>query len=208
MIHPTRTNLLLLKEKSSSVSNSIGILKSRRQALIIEFLKTSTPYLESRKAIRKLYGEGIVELLFSLGYVGEDVITSINDITAREFSIEITTRKLWGLEYKEISPRDSAEREVNARNYDIRATPANLEEAIWRFEKIVDFILDIAEYDNKLQRLSREIIQTTRRVRVLEERILPKLKIQIKSITQYLGERERETFFRLKQFKEIKHAAG
>ena len=41
MIHPTRTNLLLLKEKSSSVSNSIGILKSRRQALIIEFLKTS-----------------------------------------------------------------------------------------------------------------------------------------------------------------------
>ena len=55
--------------------------------------------------------------------------------------------------------------------------------------------------------LSREIIQTTMRVRVLEERILPKLKRQIKSITQYLGERERENYFRLKQFKEIKHTA-
>jgi V/A-type H+-transporting ATPase subunit D len=205
MIHPTRTNLLLLKEKSSSVSNSIGILKSRRQALIMEFLKTSTPYLESRKAIRQLYSEGIAELLFSLGHLGETVIDSISDVTAREFGVEITSRKLWGLEYKEISQRDSAIRDIKARNYDIRATTVNLEEAIWRFEKIVDAILDIAEYDNKLQRLSREIIQTTRRVRVLEERILPKLKTQIKSITQYLGERERETYFRLKQFKETKH---
>ena len=126
-------------------------------------------------------------------------------MTAREFGVEITSRKLWGLEYKEISQRDSAIRDIKARNYDIRATTVNLEEAIWRFEKIVDAILDIAEYDNKLQRLSREIIQTTRRVRVLEERILPKLKTQIKSITQYLGERERETYFRLKQFKETKH---
>jgi V/A-type H+-transporting ATPase subunit D len=205
MIHPTRTNLLLLKEKSSSVSNSIGILKSRRQALIMEFLKTSTPYLESRKAIRQLYSEGIAELLFSPGHLGETVIDSISDVTAREFGVEITSRKLWGLEYKEISQRDSAIRDIKARNYDIRATTVNLEEAIWRFEKIVDAILDIAEYDNKLQRLSREIIQTTRRVRVLEERILPKLKTQIKSITQYLGERERETYFRLKQFKETKH---
>ena len=204
MIHPTRTNLLLLKDKSSSVSNSIGILKSRRQALIIEFLKTSTPYLESRKAIRQLYGDGIVELLFSIGHLGEAVIDSISEVSIREFGIQISSRKLWGLEYKEISPRDSAVRDVKARNYDIRATTANLEEAAWRFEKIVDAILDIAEYDNKLQRLSREIIQTTRRVRVLEERILPQLKKQIKSITQYLGERERETYYRLKKFKEIK----
>jgi len=208
MIHPTRTNLLLLKEKSSSVTNSIGILKSRRQALIIEFLKTSTPYLESRKTIRQLYGEGIAELFFSLGHAGEAVIDSISEVTAREFGIEVATRKLWGLEYKEISPRDSAVRHIHARNYDFRATTANLEEATWRFEKIVDAILDIAEYGNKLQRLSREIIQTTRRVRVLEERILLKLKSQIKSITQYLGERERETYYRLKQFKEIKHSAN
>lgn len=208
MIHPTRTNLLLLKEKSASVSSSIGILKSRRQALIIEFLKTSTPYLESRKTIRKLYGDSIAQLFFCIGNEGEEMIASITEVTARNFNIEITGRKLWGLEYKEISPRESAVREINDRNYDSRFTTPNLEEAIWRFEKIVDVILDIAEYDNKLQRLSREIIQTTRRVRVLEERIQPRLKKEIKSISQYLGERERETYFRLKQFKEIKHVTN
>ena len=129
MIHPTRTNLLLLKDKSSSVSNSIGILISRRQALIIELFQTSTHYLESRKAIRQLYGDGIVALLFSLGHEGEYVIDSICKVAAREFGVEVTTRKLWGLEYKEIAPRDSALRAVTARNYDIRATSADLEEA-------------------------------------------------------------------------------
>jgi len=204
MIHPTRTNLLLLKEKSASVVTSIGILKSRRQALIIEFLKTSNPYLESRRVIRKLYRDAIIQLFFSRGHEGDVSIQSIAELTGREFNVEITPKKLWGLEYKEISPRETAVREAQTRNYDYRFTTANLEEAIWRFEKIVDAILDIAEYDNKLQRLSREIIQTTRRVRVLEERILPKLKKQIKTIIQYLGERERENYYRLKQFKDFR----
>ena len=205
MIHPTRTNLLLLKEKTSSVFNSIAILKSRRQALIIEFLKTSTPYLESRRLIREIYGEGIAKLSFSLGTEGTEIIDSISKTTAREFNIQIDSKKLWGLEFKEIAPRESVIREPGERGYDYRFTTPHLEEAIWRFERIVDAILDISEYDNKLQRLSREIIQTTRRVRVLEERLMPKLKGQIKSIAQYLGERERETYFRLKQFKEMKH---
>ena len=202
MIHPTRTNLLLLKEKSVSVVNSIGILKSRRQALILEFLKTSKPYLESRRVIRKLYSDAIVQLFYSRGHEGDTSIQSIAEVTSRDFNVEINTRKLWGLEYKEISPRQSAVRDLLARNYDYRFTTANLEESIWRFEKIVDAVLDIAEYDNKLQRLSRAIIQTTRRVRVLEERILPKLKKEIRTIMQYLGERERENYYRLNQFKE------
>ena len=205
MIHPTRTNLLMLKEKSASVSNSIGILKSRRQALIIEFLKTSAPYLESRRTIRELYGDAIAHLHCSIGQEGDGRLESLASVSARDFSIAISRRKLWGLEYKEISHRETAERQINNRNYDYRFTTANLEEAVYRFEKIVDIILDIAEYDNKLQRLSREIIQTTRRVRVLEERILPRLKGEIRTITQYLGERERETYYRLKQFKETKY---
>ena len=205
MIHPTRTNLLLLKEKTSSVTNSIVILKSRRQALIIEFLKTSTPYLESRRQISEIYGEAITKLSLSLGAEGANIIDSICKSTAREFNVQIDSKKLWGLEFKEIAPRESVVRDPDTRGYDYRFTSPHLEEAIWRFERIVDAILDISEYDNKLQRLSSEIIQATRRVRVLEERVMPKLKRQIKSIAQYLGERERETYYRLKQFKEIKH---
>lgn len=208
MLHPTRTNLLLLKEKRISVANSIGVLKSRRQALILEFIKTSRPYLESRKNIRALYGEGIEQLLTSLGHEGAESIRSICGAAQRDFKIEITRRTIWGLPYKEISARESAMRKAEGRGYDYRFTASALEETIFRFEKIVDAILDIAEYDNKLQRLSNEIVKTSRRMRVLEERILPKITGQIKTISQYIGERERETYFRLKIFKKSKQGAS
>jgi V/A-type H+-transporting ATPase subunit D len=204
MLHPTRTNLLFLKGKHSSVTNSISILKSKRQALIVEFLKTSQPYLASRMVLRKLYGEGITNLLFSLGQSGEQEISALCGITRRDFRIDILTKKIWGLEYKEIARSEGAQRQADKRGYDYRFSSPFVEGAASDFEKIVDAVLDIAEHDNKLQRLSREIINTTRRMRVLEERVLPLLKGQIKVIAQYISERERETFFRLKRFKERK----
>jgi V/A-type H+-transporting ATPase subunit D len=70
IIHHTRTNLLLLKEKSGSVINSVGILKARRQALIQEFLKTTEPFLRTRKDIVVTYGSALDELALSLGMMG------------------------------------------------------------------------------------------------------------------------------------------
>ena len=59
IIHHTRTNLLLLKEKSVSVVNSIEILKARRQALIREFLDVTRPFLRTRRYIVQTYGRSL-----------------------------------------------------------------------------------------------------------------------------------------------------
>ncbi len=68
-------------------------------------------------------------------------------------------------------------------------------------------MLHIAEYESKLKRLGEEILRTTRRIKVLEEMVLPDLKVQIRSIAQYISERERESFYRLKRVKNILTAA-
>ena len=77
MIHPTRTNLLLLKEKARSVQNSTGILKARRQALIRELLATSAPFLASRESVQATYGRAIRELAVSAGIEGEPFLASL-----------------------------------------------------------------------------------------------------------------------------------
>lgn len=202
MLHPTRNNLLLLKEKLTSVRNSIGILKSRRQALIQEFLKTSVPYLESRRQLRILYGEGITQLGLCLGYEGPDSLRSICRATRRVFQVIITSRTLWGLEYKEIDLSTSPVRPADRRNYDYQATSSTVEESCWRFEKIAEAILQTAAHDNKLKRLSSEISKSTRRMRILEERTLVTLDHEIKFIEQYITERDRESHYRLKRFKQ------
>lgn len=202
IIHPTRTNLLLLKEKAVSVSNSTGILKARRQALIREFFNTSLPFLRSRKEIVGIYGKALQELGLSLGHMGRSAVESVTFTTERHISVDIIEKAIWGLKYKDVVTHDSPVRNPDARGYDFTSTAPHLEEGIYHFEKIVESMLEIAAYESKLKRLSDEIITITRKIKVLEERILPDLKHQIKTISQYISEREREAYFRLKKFKE------
>jgi len=201
IIHPTRTNLLLLKEKAHSVNNSVGNLKARRQALIQEFLKTTLPFLRSREDISKTYGKAMNELVLSFGQESKTVIESLTFPTERDMRINITERSIWGLKYKDIIVKDLPMREPDQRGYDLRSTTPHLEECIYLFEKILESMLELAAFENKLKRLSDEIVKIMRKIKVLEERVLPELMGQIKTIAQYIGERERESYYRLKKFK-------
>ena len=203
MIHPTRTNLLLLKDKARSVLNSIGILKARKQALIKEFLAATLPFLRSREDIRQSYGKALRELALSLGHEGKDTIASIAVATERDFKIDVIEKSIWGLRYKDIVFHDAPVRDADKRGYNEYGTTPHLEEGTTLFEKLLESMLHLAEYESKLKRLSDEILRTTRRIKVLEEMVFPTLKLQIKTITQYIGERERESFYRLKRVKNI-----
>lgn len=204
IIHPTRTNLLLLKEKSKSVANSISILRARRQALIKEFLKTTLPFLRSRDDIKTTYGNALDELSLSTGFEGKSTIKSITHAARREMNLDIVEKSVWGLKYKDIALHDKPARQPDERGYDFLSTTPHVEESIHLFEKVLESMIELAAYENKLKRLSDEILKITRKTKVLEERISPELKHQIKTITQYIGERERESYYRLKKFKELK----
>jgi V/A-type H+-transporting ATPase subunit D len=207
MIHPTRTNLLLLKEKSRSVANSIGILKARKQALVKEFLAASAPFLRSREEIRQSYGKALRELALALGHEGRDGIESIVIATQRNFGIDVIEKSIWGLRYKDILFHDVPLRDADKRGYDEFGTTPHLEEGALLFEKLLDAMLRLAEYESKLKRLGDEILRTTRRIKVLEEMVLPGIRHQVRTITQYIGEREREAFYRMKRVKALLTAA-
>ncbi len=204
MIHPTRTNLMFLKEKARSVSNSVGILRARKQALIREFLATTLPFLRSREDIRSAYGNALHELALSLGHEGKDVIESIAAVSERDFRINVAEKSIWGLKYKDIVFHDSPVRKPDERGYDEYSTTPHLDESTLLFEKLLESMLTIAEYESKIRRLGEEILRSTRKIRVLEELVLPDLKLKIRAIAQFIGEREREAHFRLKKFKEMR----
>jgi len=195
----------LLKDKVLSINNSIEILTARRQALIMELMQSSTPYLESRKKLGLLYGEAISRLAVAQAMSGGDLVQALALTAQQDLRVAVSAKSVWGLSYKEITPRESAVRSVTGRGYDYRLTTPAVEEAAFRFETVVDDVLALAEYENKIQRLGREIRKTTRRMRVLEEKILPQLKQQIKSIGGHIAERERETHYRLKEFKKARN---
>ena len=203
MIHPTRTNLLLLKDKARSVTGSIGILKARRLALIREFLATSAPFLRSRDEVKTAYARALAEMHLSLGHEGEEFIASLGGVAGRELGVEISERSVMGLHYRDVTVTEEPVRSPEERGYDYRPTTPHVEEAIHLFESIMAEMLEIAAFESRMKRLGDEIVRVTRRTRVLEERVLPGLRQDIRSIAQYIGERDREAYYRLKQFKEM-----
>jgi V/A-type H+-transporting ATPase subunit D len=201
MIHPTRTNLLLLRERAASVTNSVAILKARRQALIRRFLDSVQPFVRSRDTIRREYGRALAELKLGMGHEGGASIEALAANAARPIGVDIAERNVMGLHYREIVPYGPFERSPAERDYDYTVTTPHLEEAIHGFEKVLASMLEIAAFESRLKILGEEILGVTRRIRVLEERVLPRLRTQIRAIAQYLGEREREAHYRLKRFK-------
>ena len=77
MIHPTRTEMLRLKDRRRAVSGSVAILKGRRQALIRELFATATPLLESRQALRETYSKALRDLWLSLGSEEDGEVVSL-----------------------------------------------------------------------------------------------------------------------------------
>ncbi|GAB4548206.1 MAG: hypothetical protein Fur0020_16050 [Thermodesulfovibrionia bacterium] len=202
IIHPTRTNLLILKDKANSVINSIELLKARRNALMKEFLKTTLPFLRSRDEIRGVYKDAIDELTLAICHEGEIGIKSLTCVTKKDMTVEIIERSLWGLRYKDVTMRDKPVRKPDMRGYDHRFTNPHIDEGIYHFEKVIESMLEMAEYECKLKRLGDEITMLTRRIKVLEERVLKEIKEQINKISLYINERERESYYRLKRFSE------
>ena len=201
MIQATRSNLLLLKERRLAVVNCTGILKGRRQALIKKFLEIGRPLLASREETRKHYGQGIEELQTSLGLEGQDYIASLALISQRHLGVEVVNMNILGLHYRDLKEVESASRSLVERGYDYPSVTPHLDEALRLFETIVEEMLAMARYEGLFRRLGEELLRITRRIRVLEERVLPGLHADIREIAHYLAEREREAYYRLKLFK-------
>lgn len=202
MLSPTRTNLIYLKDRIKTIRSSMSILETKREALIREFMATTAPFVKSRDDIRASYGRAMDNLAFAIGACGENCIDSVSMATGRAIRIEMKERMLWGVRYQEIEHLIVV-RSPDDRGYDFTGGSGFIEQAALDFERLTEAIFELVSYEAKLKRLGEEIRRVTRRIKVLEERLLPEMRKEAKFISQYLGEREREEHYRLKRFKEV-----
>jgi V/A-type H+-transporting ATPase subunit D len=201
MIQPTRTNLLLLKDRLRAVLNCTTILKGRRQALIKEFLKITQPLMQSREEVSQAYARAIDALHVSKAREGPVAVDALATINRRKIAVEIVEGNLLGLRFRDLTMHETVVRSFDERPYDMFGSSPWLDETIQEFEGIVEEMLSLANFEGKFRRLAEELVRLTRRIRILEERVAPELHVDIHAMAQYLAERERETYFRLKRFK-------
>jgi V/A-type H+-transporting ATPase subunit D len=200
-ISPTRMNLLQRKAQARLARDGAELLRSKRDALMQEFMELIKPLLAQREELAEVSQNAFRSLLLAKAIDGEEVISSVALATARDVTVDVEQQKIWGIGIPSVQAEGSFVRDADERGYAITQTSSRVDETAEAFEEILDTVVKMAPTEVKLKRLGEEIRKTTRRVNALEEMIIPRYVEQITFIQRTLEEREREDLFRLKRIK-------
>lgn len=205
-ITATRMNLMLCKEQVRVASDGVRLLKSKRDALLKEFMDLTGTVLSSRSELESRCREATNALNLALAREGREALASAGLASRRSISLQITERQVWGIPVPHIASSDLL-RSPDARGYSFWGTSLLVDEAASAFEKVLQQCLHSAMEEVRLRRIGEEIRKTSRRVNALEQVLLPLLADEIGTISRLLEERAREDVFRLKRLKAKKSRA-
>ncbi len=199
-VSPTRTDLLMRQAQIRLAQQGADLLRSKREALVREFLAEIRAFAEASRAMRKSVIGAVRSLMEALAIDGPEAVTSAGLACRRPVALEAEEQSIWGTKVVNIRS-DYSVRTPAERCYGSAETTARIDDAAERFEQAVEHILQVAPVDLKLRALAEDMRKTSRRVNALEQRLLPRLNEQVHYIKDALDQREREDIFRLKILK-------
>ena len=201
-VKPTRMELLNLKRRIKLAKKGHKLLKDKQDALIMEFFTIYDEALQLREELGMKMAEAFKALQAAEIDVGTLRLREIGLSVKPNREVEIRRRNVMGVPVPLIEA-ESFRRSTNERGYALVSSSAKVDLAAEKFEEVLDLAVRLAEVEETLKRLAKEIEVTKRRVNALEYIIIPRMEATVKFIKQRLDEMERENFFRLKRVKAL-----
>lgn len=199
-VNPTRMELLKLKDREKLAVKGHGLLKEKRNALIMEFFNILDRVKGSRENVESKLAEAFEDLTAAQIVMGDLAVKKAAMSVKESIKVEIDTRSVMGVSVPLIDAEIS-NRSIVERGYGFVDTSAKIDEAARNFEESIKLIIELAEIEKTIVLLAEEIESTKRRVNALEHIIIPRMENTVKYIEMRLEEMERENFVRLKMIK-------
>ncbi len=197
---PNRMTLLERKSQIKLASQGADLLRRRRDALMQELFQLMRPLRALRRKVLERSQSSARAVVMAAALDGPRALHSAALASRREVDLELRAVVSGGIKSWEFRAAGMV-RNVLERGYSPKGTGSGTIEAGSAYEHLLEALLQMAPMEMKLRRLGGEIRRTTRRVNALEQRLLPRLFRDVKTIQAVLEEREREEIFRLKRLK-------
>jgi V/A-type H+-transporting ATPase subunit D len=196
-IPPTKSNLLNLKRQLAFAEEGYDLLDQKRQILVFELMsrldRARAAEQRVEEALRRAY-DSLRETLLDLGSRGLDRAA----LGVRlDHQAKLIHQPMMGLRIPKVEDRI----ESMGVQFGLSGTSANTDLAMRRFLEVLPLIADLAELENSVMRLARELRKTQRRCNALSKIFIPAHQETITYITASLEERERESFTILKMIR-------
>lgn len=201
-IAPTKANLIILKDRLVQLKTGYNVIDKKRTVLIKNLMQLTGDAKRIQEAIKDKFKTAYEKLEAANISMGirqmTDIALSIKEETD---DVKISYESIMGLDV----PNVKYKREKFRPNYSLYFTSSYVDEAIAAFREVKYLIYELAQTENKIYKLSREIKKNQKRANALEKIQIPQFNQNIKSITETLEEKDREDFYRLKKVKQLKN---
>lgn len=196
---PTRATLLELKKRKDLAEKGYVLLKKKRDALVMEFLKFLREIKGERERLQEILREAERIAKLALVLDGETAIRSVAMSVRAPVHVNVEEYNIMGVKVPKIEKEEVPIEE--ALSFSPLSTSLRIDEISRKFSQAITLVVRIAEIEGAMIRLLHEIERTRRRVNALEYITIPKLLKDIAYVKMKLEEFEREDFVRLKMVK-------
>ena len=198
---PTRMELIKTKERITLAVKGHKLLKQKRDALILEFFKILKKAQDLRGELAKRMGDAYKSLALTEVYHTLYELENVSLNLKKHIDIEIDVKNVMGVKIPYINSHMEAKHFMDLPTYSVAATSAKIDDAVEKFDEILQIVIKLAETETAIKRLILEIEKTKRRVNALEYNLIPRLEEQKRLISFRLDEMERDSFVSLKVIK-------
>ncbi len=196
-VNPTRMELLKLRKRIVVARRGHKLLKDKLDGLMKEFMAIAREYRKLRLAVDEELP--YVLKLFVLAEITSSRLVTENALESTRQELEIVTKSKRLMSV--LIPRLEVSFGEAAGRYSLVHTSPELDQAITALKEFLPRLLRLAEVEEAIRRLSREVEKTRRRVNALEHTFIPRMAETIKYITGKLDEMERSNTSRLMKIK-------
>jgi len=196
-VRPTRLELLRTRRRIVVAKKGLNLLKLKRTALIVEFFALSREALKLRGDLKARVERGYESIRMAEMLEGPTRLEYISMLLPDIAPVAVTTKNVMGVR----TPRVDRGGFEPVPTVDLLDLPISVQESVRRFQRIYQVVLDIAEKENALRRLLKEIEKTKRRASAIENVLIPRLDGIVRYIKFRFDEMERDSFSMLKTVK-------
>ncbi len=196
-VRPTRLELLRTRRRIVLAKKGLNLLKLKRSALIAEFFNISREALALRGNLQQRIARGYESIRMAEMMEGPTKLENISMLLPTLTPVKVETKNVMGVK----TPRVDAGAFIPLPAPTLLDRPTSIHESIQHFQGIYKVILDIAEKENALRRLLKEIERTKRRASAIENVLIPRLEGTVRYIKFRFDEMERDSFSMLKTVK-------
>ncbi|HKS59507.1 MAG TPA: V-type ATP synthase subunit D [Thermoplasmata archaeon] len=196
-VRPTRLELIRTRRRIGVAKRGLNLLKLKRSALIVEFFALSKQALELRGDLQKKIARGYGSIRQAEMMEGPTRLENVAMLLPDLHPVRVSTKNVMGVK----TPRVDAGTFTPVEAPELLDLPTSINESIRHFQGIYEVVLDIAEKENALRRLLKEIEKTKRRASAIENVLIPRLEATVRFIKFRFDELERDSFSMLKTVK-------